>query len=230
MNKYVVKLSPQEFRHAKGSGRFHEFVEALGRLSFWREDRIFTKHQIARMRATELAGELTILLLEGPQDKKASLDLYYVQYQYAASVRKRCDVATSGIPQMDQACPSRVSRFAVPQADRFIWTNWSSRRCQSVGKRLKKVDPQKSGLALSRFEGEMTKRRASRKAVATWQRPANKQITSGLVRTESESCRPPHYELDGTQGRRPPQQQILLSGAPSITRWTKRSPSPSRTT
>ena len=31
MNKYVVKLSPQELRHAKAEGKFSEFVERLGK-------------------------------------------------------------------------------------------------------------------------------------------------------------------------------------------------------
>lgn len=33
------------------------------------------------MRATEFAAELVILLIEGPQDKKASVDLYYGEYR-----------------------------------------------------------------------------------------------------------------------------------------------------
>src|SRR5262249_8253969 len=72
MNKYVVKLSPQELRHAREHGRFYDFVETLARLSFWREQRVFTKHQLARMRAAEFSAEVTILLIEGPQDKKSS--------------------------------------------------------------------------------------------------------------------------------------------------------------
>ena len=81
MNKYVVKLSPQELRHAKQVGVFADKVEQLGRLSFWVDQRVFTKHQRARMKAVEFAAELLILLIEGPQDKKASVDLYYGRYQ-----------------------------------------------------------------------------------------------------------------------------------------------------
>jgi hypothetical protein len=36
INRYVVQLSPQELRHAKGSGKFHNFVEDLGRDTFWK--------------------------------------------------------------------------------------------------------------------------------------------------------------------------------------------------
>lgn len=93
MNKYVVSLSPQELRHAKGSGKFHEFVERVGRWHFWRDQKIFSPKQILRMRAVEFAAELSILLAEGPQDKKSSLDLYYSRYrdkfQDAATIEKQ---------------------------------------------------------------------------------------------------------------------------------------------
>lgn len=81
INKYVVQLSPQEMRHAKGAGRFHDFVEKLGQLSFWKTHRVFSPKNLKRMRSVEFAAELTILLIEGPQDKKASVDLYYGQYK-----------------------------------------------------------------------------------------------------------------------------------------------------
>lgn len=93
MNKYVVKLSPQELRHAKGSGAFHDFVEDIGKWSFWSKERVFTVHQLRRMRSVEFAAELAILLVEGPQDKKSAVDLYYGEYQKSfpsrSSVEKR---------------------------------------------------------------------------------------------------------------------------------------------
>ena len=36
---------------------------------------------LLRMRSVELTAELVILLIEGPQDKKSSVDLYYGQYR-----------------------------------------------------------------------------------------------------------------------------------------------------
>jgi hypothetical protein len=93
MNKYVVKLSPQELRHAREKGECKEFVEGLGKLAFWRDQRVFSDQQMNRFRAVEFAAELTILLVEGPQDKKKALDLYYVKYRErfadAASVENR---------------------------------------------------------------------------------------------------------------------------------------------
>jgi len=81
MNKYVVKLSPQEMRNAKYKGRFKDFVGGLGAWKQWTTYGIFSDSQVARMRPTEFAAELVVLLIEGPQDKKAVLDLYYGEYR-----------------------------------------------------------------------------------------------------------------------------------------------------
>lgn len=93
MNKYVVKLSPQEVRHAREQGKFAKFVEKIGGLPFWRDNRVFSPKQIARFRAVEFAAELAILLQEGPQDKKDAIDLYYQKYSttapFEADVRRR---------------------------------------------------------------------------------------------------------------------------------------------
>ena len=80
MNKYVVKLNPAELRHAYEDGAFKLFVEELAVLPVWREARILTPTQINRMRAVEFAAELVLLLSEGPQDKKDSINLYYEEY------------------------------------------------------------------------------------------------------------------------------------------------------
>ena len=93
MNKYVVKLTPQEVRHAKERGKFAKFVEKLGRLPFWKANRVFTPKQIARFRAVEFCAEVAILLQEGPQDKKDAINVYYQTYAakipFEADVRKR---------------------------------------------------------------------------------------------------------------------------------------------
>jgi len=81
MNKYVVRLSPQELRHAKGAGKFHDFVERLGKNDFWKEQNVFSQNMLLRMRSVEFSAELIILLIEGPQDKKSSVDLYYGEYK-----------------------------------------------------------------------------------------------------------------------------------------------------
>jgi hypothetical protein len=77
LNRYVVRLAPQELRHARRPGVFADFVEELGSLNYWLENRVFSPTQAARMRPVEFAAELVILIVEGPQDKKTAIDLYY---------------------------------------------------------------------------------------------------------------------------------------------------------
>jgi hypothetical protein len=81
INKYVVKLSKQELRHSLQRGKFAEFVERIGKWRFWKDSRVFSVIQLNRMRHIEFAAELTVLLLEGPQDKKKVIDLYYHSFQ-----------------------------------------------------------------------------------------------------------------------------------------------------
>ncbi len=77
MNKYVVSLNPQELRRAGSTGPFRAVVEEIGQLPFWKNNRVVTPGAQARMKNDELAAEFLILLNEGPQDKKGSVDLYY---------------------------------------------------------------------------------------------------------------------------------------------------------
>ena len=81
LNRFVARLAPQELRHADTRGAFHDFVERIGAWSYWRERRIFSDTAIARMRPVEFAAELAILLVEGPQDKKRAIDLYYEYFE-----------------------------------------------------------------------------------------------------------------------------------------------------
>ena len=93
MNKYVVKLNASELRHAYDDGAFKRYVERIGAWSWWTDNRVFTPNQVQRMRPVEYCAELTILLVEGPQDKKDSIDLYYQQYsdefEYEGEVSER---------------------------------------------------------------------------------------------------------------------------------------------
>src|SRR4051812_11576144 len=50
LNKYVARLRPQELRHARAPGEFSRFVDQLGGLDFWSENRVFSPTQQARMR------------------------------------------------------------------------------------------------------------------------------------------------------------------------------------
>jgi hypothetical protein len=166
MNRYVVKLSPQELRHAREHGSFYEFVEELGRLPFWREQKVFTKHQIARMKAAELAAELIVLLIEGPQDKKSSLDLYYGQYRqslpFAVEVRGKLK---SYLDWLVVALPNlKNSRYRKP-TDLYSLVGALDKVSRS-GKQLSRMDPKAAGSALSKFESDTRSKAPSRSAAA----------------------------------------------------------------
>jgi len=51
MNKYVVRLSKQELRHAQKEGKFKDFVERIAKWPFWRQEKVFTDVQLKRMLA-----------------------------------------------------------------------------------------------------------------------------------------------------------------------------------
>lgn len=81
LNKYGVRLSPQELRQAKTSGKFRQVVTQLGSRAVWVDENVLSESKVRRLRAQEFAAELLILLAEGaPQDKKGSVDQYYAAY------------------------------------------------------------------------------------------------------------------------------------------------------
>jgi hypothetical protein len=164
MNKYVVKLSPQELRHAKEQGKFYDFVEELALLAFWRDEGVFSKAQFDRMRAAEFAAEMTVLLIEGPQDKKNSLDLYYGEYQsrfpQAAEVKARLlrylDWTKAAVPNLKQ------SRFRKP-VDLYSLVAALDSLTRS-GKRMATVSPEAARGRLAAFEQELSSKVPSRLA------------------------------------------------------------------
>jgi len=81
MNKYVVALNPQELRHASEDGAFKRLVEDIGLWPFWTKNRVVTRQAANRMKNDELVAEILILLNEGPQDKKGSVNLYYDSFR-----------------------------------------------------------------------------------------------------------------------------------------------------
>jgi hypothetical protein len=114
MNRYVVKLSKQELRHSLEKGKFAEFAERLGKWGFWKKHRVFSD-QINRMRNVEFAAELTVLLLEGPQDKKKVLDLYYHSFQDSFPEGTKVETKLRDYTQwLDDGFPFSSTRFRKP--------------------------------------------------------------------------------------------------------------------
>ncbi len=82
LNTNTVKLNRQELRNAKFHGEFKSTVYELARktISFYIRHKIFTTQQIVRMSEEELISELLLAMDLGLQDKKKSLDAYYLKY------------------------------------------------------------------------------------------------------------------------------------------------------
>lgn len=91
MNTFSVQLNRQELLNGSYFGRFKQTCYSLGfeHLEFWRKSRIFTEMRIARMNEVELSGECVILVMDGAQDKKASLKRFYADYDEAFPDQKR---------------------------------------------------------------------------------------------------------------------------------------------
>lgn len=163
MNKFVVRLSPQELRHAREEGAFYDFVERLGAWDIWREKRIFTPRQMARMRSVEFSAELAILLIEGPQDKKAAIDLYYGEYQREFKdgpiVEKQLtacfDWLQEALPQLDK------SRFRKP-VDLYSLVGALNSFMNKSGRIT--LDAEEAGRRLLKFEKELNRKRPTERA------------------------------------------------------------------
>jgi hypothetical protein len=173
MNKYVVRLSQQELRHAKETGAFYDFVERLGAWEFWKDQRVFTATQLKRMRSVEFAAELAILLIEGPQDKKSSIDLYYGRYQekfsegktVEAQLRSYIDWILAALPELS------TSRYRKPVDFYALIGALDSQATQRGAVRL---DTGGGGDRLRRFERLLQRKRPPR-AAARYQLAASRQ-------------------------------------------------------
>lgn len=80
VNKYTVQLTKQELRRADYPGAFLRLSEKLADDPFFDENRVFTIASSKRMGDVEFVSELLALLLDGPQEKKETLDIFYAKY------------------------------------------------------------------------------------------------------------------------------------------------------
>jgi Protein of unknown function DUF262 len=91
LNTYSVQLNAQELRNGRYFGEFKNSVYSLAyeHLEFWRIQRIFTERNIARMMEVEFTSELIISQIEGMQDKKKSIDIFYSRFDEYFEARDR---------------------------------------------------------------------------------------------------------------------------------------------
>jgi hypothetical protein len=80
VNKYTVALNKQELRRADFPGKFLELSEELAVLDYFDDAKIFTPANRRRLGDVEYISELLAILLKGAQDKKESLDNFYIDY------------------------------------------------------------------------------------------------------------------------------------------------------
>lgn len=109
VNTYSVPLNNQELRNGRWFGEFKEGAYRLSNkyLTFWRNNKIFSEQKIARMAEVELTSELMIVLLEGVQDKKKSIDSFYEKYDEVFKERVRIAKRfESVLAEISFACPS----------------------------------------------------------------------------------------------------------------------------
>lgn len=79
VNKYTFALTKQELRRADFPGDFLKLSEKLVTLPFFEDSRIFTIANSKRMGDVEFVSELLALLIDGPQDKRETLDSFYLK-------------------------------------------------------------------------------------------------------------------------------------------------------
>jgi hypothetical protein len=155
MNKYVVKLSQQELRHAKNEGAFYDFVEKLGKLDFWKTQNVFSPLQLKRMRADEFSAELTILLIEGPQDKKKAVDLYYGMYRDKFETGKEVYTKLDAyLKWVLRALPNFKNRFVRKPVDLYGVIG-ALNLVTSGGEKLSKIEPQVFAASIDKLEREI---------------------------------------------------------------------------
>ena len=81
LNRNVAKLTDQELRHAKFSGKFIALMEVLAGDPIWEKCGISTVANIRRMRDVEFISEIFLLTMYGIQEGGAEiLDKYYSEY------------------------------------------------------------------------------------------------------------------------------------------------------
>ena len=80
VNKYTVPLTKQELRRADFPGDFLELSETLAVDAYFDRAKLFSPANRRRYGDVEYVSELLAAMLDGVQDKKGSLDDFYVRY------------------------------------------------------------------------------------------------------------------------------------------------------
>lgn len=80
LNKYSVQLTKQELRRADFPGDFLQVSESLASNEFLEAGKVFSLANRRRLSDVEFMSELLAALISGPQDKRDTLDDFYLKY------------------------------------------------------------------------------------------------------------------------------------------------------
>ncbi len=82
LNTYNVRLNAQELRNAKYDGAFKRCIYTLAdkNRKFFIENKILYPHHIVRMTDAELVSEIIISMMDGLQNAKQTIELFYDRY------------------------------------------------------------------------------------------------------------------------------------------------------
>jgi hypothetical protein len=106
LNRNVVALNAQELRHATYWGPFISSMETLGEDTYWASTGLFSPNDVRRMLDVEFISELAVGFLNGPQNKKLTLEGWYETYEAsfaerdAASLRNVFQSVTGELKQV----------------------------------------------------------------------------------------------------------------------------------
>lgn len=81
LNKNVVALNSQELRQATYWGPFIRTMQEIANYGYWSTTGIFTPLNTRRMMDIEYISEISIAILHGHQNKKETLEKYYLAYE-----------------------------------------------------------------------------------------------------------------------------------------------------
>lgn len=81
LNKNVVALNAQELRQATYWGPFIRTMQDISNYSYWSTTGIFSPLNTRRMMDIEFISEISIAVLHGHQNKKETLDKFYLEYE-----------------------------------------------------------------------------------------------------------------------------------------------------
>ena len=134
------------------------------------------------MRSVEFAAELTILLIEGPQDKKVSIDLYYGRYQHKFSDAGMVSTRLHNyLAWIVKALPSfSTTRFRKP-VDLYSLIG-ALDRASDQGNRVSKIAAAPAGEKLLQFE-KKTRQKAPTDDAGRYVAAASRQTDNLIPRS-----------------------------------------------